>query len=374
MVAERPRAEAATAAMRRARRRIRLDPTAGILRSARSLPATLQIVIAATIAYAVAHFAFGHPTPALSLTVTISSLGFGRDARPKRVAETAIGMILGIALSETFLLLWGTGVWQLSVVLLIVFTIARSLSPSAGFAVAAGMQAMLVMVLPAPEGGVYTRSIDGFVGGLVALLCTVIVPRNPLRLARRDARSLIGELESTVASLVSALRSADIDSAQSALERIRRSQPIIDEWTSSLEAAMGVARLSPFLRRHRGALERQQGMLAALDLATRNLRIIARRTEFLIRDELPRPEIAELLSSLSTGINLIGQSLSNERAQVMARQDLTLIAVTLDPQRIIPDGRIAEKTLVVLLRPFVVDLLTATGMDADAARAALPEL
>lgn len=338
------------------------------------MPATVQIVIAALLAYSVAHFVFDHPTPALSLTVTISSLGFGRDARPKRVAEAAIGMIIGIALSETFLLLWGTGVWQLGVVLLVVFTVARSLSPSAGFAVAAGMQAMLVMVLPAPDGGVYTRSIDGLVGGLAALLCTVVVPRNPVRLARRDARMLIAELEATLASLVSALRGADVPSAENALERIRRSQPLIDGWTSSLEAALGVVRLSPFLRRHRPALERQLRMLAALDLATRNLRIIARRTEFLVRDGQPRPEIAELLSSVTTGINLIGQSLTVERATVMARQDLTLIAVTLDPQRIVPDGRIADKTLVVLLRPFVVDLLTAAGMDADEARAALPPL
>lgn len=371
MVARGVRADA-TAPKRSAR--VRIDPAAGLLRAARSFPATLQIVLAATLAYAVAHFAFGHPTPALSLTVTISSLGFGRDARPKRVAEAAIGMILGIALSETFLLLWGTGVWQLSAVLLIVFTIARALSPSAGFAVAAGMQAMLVMVLPAPDGGVYTRSIDGIVGGLAALLCTAVVPRNPVRLARRDARRLVAELSATLATLASALRSADVAAAENALERIRRSQPLIDEWASSLEAAHGVARLSPFLRRHLPELRRQQRIHASLDLATRNLRIIARRAEFLIRDGVARPQIAELLSSVSSGITLIGQSLSDDGAAVLARQDLTLIAVTLDPQRVVPEGRIADKTLVVIIRPFVVDLLTATGMSSDDARRALPEL
>ncbi|MCM6764173.1 FUSC family protein, partial [Rathayibacter sp. ZW T2_19] len=159
-----------------------------------------------------------------------------------------------------------------------------------------------------------------------------------------------------------------------ALERVRGTQPVIDAWSAALESAIGVARISPFVRRHRGELERQSALLASLDLATRNLRIVARRTDFLIGDGVPRPELAEAVAAFGPGIALLGRCVSDASMTALARQDLVLLATTLDPQRMIPDARLAEKTLLVILRPLAVDLLTATGMDAASARAALPEL
>ncbi|QHC67396.1 FUSC family protein [Rathayibacter sp. VKM Ac-2759] len=364
-------------AAERLRRLVRVDglrPGRGLARAVASLPAVLQIVLAAILAYSVSRFVFGHPAPVLSLTATISSLGIARDTRPKQVAETAVGMLIGITASEVLLLLWGTGVWQLAVVLAIVFTVGRALSPSPGFAVAAGTQAMLVMVLPAPDGGVFTRSLDGLVGGLAALLCTAIVPRSPLRTARAEARRLVAALAETIEGLSEALRNGDAGASRAALERIRSTQPTIDGWSAALESALGVARISPFVRRHRGELERQRAMLAALDLATRNLRIVARRTDFLVGDGAPRPALAEVVASFGPGIALLGRSLTDASVLALARQDLVLLATTLDPQRLIPEARLAEKTLLVILRPLVVDLLTAAGTDSAEARAALPEL
>ncbi|RII96041.1 FUSC family protein, partial [Clavibacter nebraskensis] len=117
-----------------------------------------------------AHHVLGHDTPLLATTVTITSLGFVRDARPVRVLETAIGMTVGITLSEVLLLGIGRGAWQLFVIILATLLVARLLSSNAAFAVAAGVQAVLVALLPAPPGGVFVRSVDGLVGGAVALL------------------------------------------------------------------------------------------------------------------------------------------------------------------------------------------------------------
>ncbi|TDX80658.1 uncharacterized membrane protein YgaE (UPF0421/DUF939 family) [Rathayibacter sp. PhB151] len=364
-------------AAERIRALVRLDdvrPGRGVARAVASLPAVLQIVLAAILAYSVSRFVFGHPAPVLSLTATISSLGIARDTRPKQVAETAIGMLIGITASEVLLLLWGTGVWQLAVVLAIVFTVGRALSPSPGFAVAAGTQAMLVMILPAPDGGVFTRSLDGLVGGLAALLCTAIVPRNPLRAARAEARRLVSALAETIDALADALRRGDQAASAAALERVRGTQPVIDGWTAALDSAIGVARISPFVRRHRAELERQRTMLAALDLATRNLRIVARRTDFLVGDAVPRPALADVVADVGPGIALIGRAVTEPAVLALARQDLVLLATTLDPQALIPEARLAEKTLLVILRPLVVDLLTATGASSAEARAALPEL
>lgn len=361
----------------RLRRLVHVDalrPGRGVRRAVASLPAVLQIVLAAILAYSVSRFVFGHPAPVLSLTVTISSLGIARDTRPRQVAETAAGMLTGIAASEVLLLLWGTGVWQLGVVLAVVFTLGRALSPAPGFAVAAGTQAMLVMILLAPDGGVFTRSLDGLVGGLAALLCTAVVPRTPLRTARADARRLVTELAATVDQLAGALLRGDSRASAAAVERVRGTQPLIDGWGAALDSALGVARISPFVRRHRAELERQRTMLAALDLATRNLRIVARRTDFLVGDGQPRPELAQVVAAFGPGLALLGRSVSDPTVLALARQDLVLLATKLDPQSLIPGARLAEKTLLVILRPLAVDLLTATGASSAEARAALPEL
>ena len=82
-----------------------------------STPAIVQIVVAATAAYVFASYVLGHHAPLLAATVTVSSLGLVRDARPRRVFETVVGMILGILIAEVIVLAAGIGWWQLAVTL-----------------------------------------------------------------------------------------------------------------------------------------------------------------------------------------------------------------------------------------------------------------
>ena len=65
------------------RRRIELTQRAR--RVGASVPAALQITIAATASYLLASSVLGHAIPVVAVTVTITALGFARDARPRRV-------------------------------------------------------------------------------------------------------------------------------------------------------------------------------------------------------------------------------------------------------------------------------------------------
>ena len=76
--------------------RTRVDPRRGFRRVQGSSIAILQIVVATTGAYAFAYYVLGHHAPLLAATVCVSSLGIVRDARPRRVFETVLGMLLGI--------------------------------------------------------------------------------------------------------------------------------------------------------------------------------------------------------------------------------------------------------------------------------------
>lgn len=337
-----------------------------------SLLPIIQIVAAATGSYAIAHFLLGHPTPLLAATVTISTLGFVRDARPARVLESALGIVIGIAVSELVLLLVGHGVWQIAFALFITLLAARLLSASNAFAVAAGVQSMIVLILPQPAGGPFQRTIDGLIAGAVALLVTAIIPRDPRRLARREAKRVFAVFTESLAALATALNSADEPAAQTALERLRATQPLIDGWAASLDSARAIARISPFLRRHGEELDAQARMQLGMDLATRNLRVIARRIDFLVRDEIARPAIGSLIASITTSVVLLGQSIDDPVLGDNARAGLTGIAANLHPTTVIGQAGVTDSAVILMLRPMLVDLLVAAGLDEAKARAVLP--
>jgi uncharacterized membrane protein YgaE (UPF0421/DUF939 family) len=310
----------------------------------------------------------------LAVTVTITALGLTRDARPIRVAESLLGILLGVAMGDGLSLLFGRGLWQLVVVLLVVFVVGRIVSSNVGFAVAAAVPSALVVLLPTPEGGPFGRTLDAAIAGVVALLVTALIPRDPTRASRRDGRVLYSVLTESTGGIVESLRDADPAAGELALSRLRRTQPLVDNWTTSLDTALSVSRISPFLRRQLPELRRNARVLTAGDLAARHLRTLARRVEFLVRDGVERPALAELVRDIGTALDLLGRELDDLQLTGQARSLLSDLARRLDPAAVIPDAAVTDAAIVLMLRPLVVDLLIGTGVEPDAARALLPRV
>jgi uncharacterized membrane protein YgaE (UPF0421/DUF939 family) len=362
-------------ALRRLERRIALRARVrdGVRRVWGSLPAILQIIVAVVISYSITHWLLLHPFPVLAITVTITSLGLTRDARPRRVAETLLGIVLGVAVSEAIALVAGTGVWQLAVVLLVVFVVGRFVSPNPQFAVAAAVPSAIVLLLPAPDG-VFGRTLDAVIAGAVALLVTALIPRDPGRAAARDRQVMFAILTESTESIARSLSDGDEAAGELALSRLRRAQPMFEAWRQSLDTAIAVARISPFLRGRLPELRRDARAVDAVDLATRHLRTIARRSHYLVRDGIPRPGLADAVGGVATGIRMLGEELRDPQEAGAARSVLTDLARRLDPAVLLPDAGLADAAALLLLRPLVVDLLVGTGMPYDAARDLLPEV
>ena len=341
-------------------------------RAVESLPAALQIVVAVVVAYSIAHFLLGHAAPIIAVTVTIAALGISRDARPRRVLEIAIGVTIGIAVSELILLALGNGIPQLAIVLFTTLVVSRAVSANPAFALAAGVQAMIVLLLPDPVGGPFTRSIDAIVAGAVALLVTALIPRDPRRAESRDARALFSVFGEALDGVVDALANGNHPAAELALERLRRTQALLDNWTVSLDSAIAIARISPWLRRHLPELAQHKLVLAGADLASRHLRVIARRVVVVVADGRPHPELAALMGELASDIDLLGRGLADRKLVGGSQSGFARLAAQLDPETIMPDAELRETMIVVLVRPLVVDLLVTTGMSVDDARALLP--
>lgn len=352
--------------------RSRLVPRRRILRVWNSANAILQIVVAATGAYVFCFYVLGHPTPLLAATVTVSSLGLVRDARPRRVFETVLAMLVGILVAELLLLAFGSGWWQLALALALSLIVARFLAPEASFAIAAAIQSLIVMVLP--TGAPFLRLVDGVIGGIAALLVTALIPRSSRHAEGRDGVALFRGVDGVFSTLIQALRRGDRLRAERGLEKARALQPAVDEWRSSLESAQAIARISPFLRRQRSELERHEQIRQSMDLAVRNLRVVARRVVYQTDDAVRRPVIADVLAELGRGSEIIGRSLGDISLVPVARASLTAVARTLDPAILVPDGSLGEQNLIAAMRPLAVDLLTATGMSTSDARACVPRI
>lgn len=359
--------------MRRLERSIRrrLDARAALDRVVRSLPAVVQIVVGATAAYLIARYPLGHELPLVAVTVTIVALGLARDTTPRRVLEIVVGINIGIAVAALLVQVIGQGAWQIAVILTVTLVVARAMSPSAPFAIAAGVQSMLVAVLPAPEGGVFARSLDGLVGGAMALLITALIPRFDLVRERGEAKALFSRLDQALVSMLEALRAADPAAAELALARSRRTQELLDDWSNSLESARGVAAVSPWLRSRRARLTHEVQLLAVTDLITRHVRAIARRVEVVVRSGEPRPVLASLIESAGELVRLLGRSRDDEAARYAARAMAATLAAQCSPTAV--DG-VSDQVVVVMLRPLVFDVLVHLGMTPGEARAQLPAL
>jgi uncharacterized membrane protein YgaE (UPF0421/DUF939 family) len=363
-----------SAPLRRLARRVQLraELKAAWRRTTRALPVALQITIAAIASYSISHYLLGHATPFIAVAVTITALGVTRDARPRKVLDTALGVTIGIALSELIVLFIGKGVWQVAIVLFVTLIVARAFSANPAFAIAAAVQSAIVVIVPGPTDVLFTRSLDAVVAGVVALVVTALIPRDPRREAARDARALFSVFAEALDGAVDALSNGNHPAAELALERLRRTQALVDDWRTSLESAVAIARISPWLRRHLPELRAQERVLEAADLAARHLRTITRRIAVVTDDGRPHPELAGLVGELVNAISLLGRELDDRSLAGASRTALADLARRLDPGTITPDGMLRETTIVVLARPLVVDLLMATGMPYAQARALLP--
>jgi uncharacterized membrane protein YgaE (UPF0421/DUF939 family) len=352
--------------------RHRLDPRPAVARVRDSSIAIVQIVVASTGAFVFAQQVLGHTMPLLAATVTLSSLGLVRDARPGRVAETVVGMLAGILIAELVLVSAGRGWWQLALALLLTLVVTRFLWPAPGFAIAAGLQALIVMVVA--TGAPFLRLADGAVGGVAALLVTALIPRNVRGLEERDVHAVFAGIDGAMVTLGQALRRGDRMRAERALQKARALQPAMESWAESLESALAIARISPFLARRRAELQRHERVRAALDLAVRNLRVVARRAVYLTDDGVARPVAADLLGELTRATRLVEQSLDDISMEPAARAALEATASRLDPTAVVGDAGFSDQNLVMALRPLAVDLLTAAGMPADDARRIVPRI
>ncbi len=341
--------------------------------------------IAAGAAYAAARYGLGHQYPFFAPVAAWIALGFSADRNLRRVAELAIGVAVGVLAGDQLVHRIGTGPAQVAVVLAAAVLIARFLDRGDLLAIQAGVQAMIVVVLPASgTSGPLDRWLDALVGGVMALVVAALSPQDPRRRVRAVAEEAMSEIAEVLRTLAEGLRTRETATVRRALLRGRASQPVLDTWRSAAVSARQTARLSPAFRRHRDELAAQVASATMADRAMRNARVLARRAESVV-GRAPAAgasgPVADLLDPLADAVDLVrrgadevGVALSTGSGTEAARRTLAEAASRTDPWRLVPGGDLHAQGLVLLLRSLVVDLAETAGADPEVARATLPEI
>jgi uncharacterized membrane protein YgaE (UPF0421/DUF939 family) len=228
-----------------------------------------------------------------------------------------------------------------------------------------GLQAVFVVALPRSPHSGFHRWQDALVGGGVALVIAALLSSDPWREATRLRASYVTELASVLRDAADALRAASAEQAAAALERARALEPVLAQWQEALSTGRETTRLSPLRDDRDDTWRLGQQLTKGLSRASRNLRVLIRRSVAALQTGQALPEsLPMLLDELAQAI---------ESAPDQAQAGVLALAAKLDPVAL-GATTLSGQVVVGQLRVAVVDVLEGLGLDQDEARNALPEL
>ncbi|MEA2330003.1 MAG: hypothetical protein QOH58_141 [Thermoleophilaceae bacterium] len=332
----------------------------------------LHSAVAASLAWLVATELVGHEQPFFAPISAVITLGLTVGQRRRRAVELAIGVSVGIAIADALVALIGTGTLQIGIVVALAMAAATLVGGGSMLATQAGASAVLVATLQPPDGGVdFGRALDALVGGGVALaVSSLLLPVHPTRLVSESAGPLLDRLALALDQIATALTSREPEAADAALLAIARADGTHDNLVTTLEAAGEAARLSPQRRGALGELDRYAVAVGELGRVIENVRALGRgaiRANNL-RDSVP-PQTVEAVEELAACVRALKDYLDGgdpEPARRAAIRAAALANAVLEAT-----GNMSAVHIVGQIRLAAVDLLRATGMDREAAQAAI---
>jgi uncharacterized membrane protein YgaE (UPF0421/DUF939 family) len=333
----------------------------------------LQAGLAAALAYLVATKVFGHPRPFFAPVAAIITLGLAFSERGRRAFELAVGVPLGIAIGDVLISFTGVGAWQLALVVMLAISTALLVGRGQLLVNQAAVSAALVATLQPPSSGItFARFVDALVGGAVALVVNgVVLPVNPQQLVQRAARPVLDELAGTLDDIAAALAARDREAAEAALERARGIDELSGRFAQAVSTGHETTRYAPQRRRFRSSMDSWSEAARAIDLAVRNVRVLARGAIRALRlDENVPPEVVAALGDLAGAVRAVSGALADD-GDADAVREPALRAAARATLVLENTANMSVSVIVGQIRSTATDLLTGMGMDADEAAEAV---
>lgn len=333
-----------------------------------------QTAVAASLAWTLAYVLLGHEKPFFAAIAAVISLGAAVGQEGRRAVELVFGVACGLAVADLLVLAIGTGPVQIGVVVALAMAAALLLGGGALLTTEAGVTALFTVMLdPSTSGASPERFLDALLGASVALAVRAVFPSDPRHLVERAARPMFEDLAAALRELAAALYGGDLKQAENALEMTREVDRRMSTLREALAAGYDTARLSPPRRRALGQLGLYATATDQLDLAIRNVRVLARAGVGLVRGGEPAPEtLSDTVLDLSRAVEELAVYIEKPEHPVDTRW-LALEAAEKATSVLAERNDLEVSMLVGQIRSTAVDLLRASGMDHKDALHALHE-
>src|SRR4051794_440393 len=334
-----------------------------------------QAGVAVALAWGLSKAIWGHTAPFFAPVAAIIALGQSYHQRGRRALELVIGVSLGIGVADVLASQLGTGVPQLALAVFLAIGIGLFFGSSPLFVNQVAVSTVLVFTIQPPANGItFARSLDALTGGVVALaVAALVLPADPLRLIRDAARPVLDELAETLTAVRAALMARDPQAAAAALERARG----IDELGARFSEAAGegreTVRFSPARRRARSTVEFYAEAAMRIDLAIRNVRVLARGAiRALGLDDNVPPEVGESIDELAAAVRALARALDTDAGLAEVR-DHAGRAAALATRVLAGTTHLSGSGIVGQVRSTATDLMAGTGLSYEAAASAVRE-
>jgi uncharacterized membrane protein YgaE (UPF0421/DUF939 family) len=333
----------------------------------------VQCAVTAALAWFLATHVLGHAMPFFAPVAAIICLGFTFGNRLRRGIEVSIGVALGVFIGDLFVTFFGSGPWQIGVVIVLAMSVATLLGAGQLLIIQSGVQSAIIIGLSATPNQGLNRWLDAVIGCAIALLAATIVPLGPLRKPRVLAAQVLTDMAATLEAAEQALRQNDSEAADAVLEQARAGEKNLSALDEAAAEGMAVVRYSPFRRRHLPAVQAYSELYGPLDRANRNLRVLARRSAVAIwrHEEVPQSYLV-LMASLAEVVRAMAAQLMERHLPSDARDALVELAVSSSHVKLLDS--MSGVVILAQLRSMMADLLQLTGMDYAEARSAMPDM
>ena len=332
-------------------------------------PTLLLVALAAGASWFIAQHVVGDRAYFAPVAAVIT-LGLTAGARLERAIEMSLGVPLGIALADLLVVAVGSGPVQLTAIVLLAIALAVFLGGGPLLVTQAAVSSILVVTLQPPTHGVsFTRAADALIGcGTALVLHFLIAPIDPLRLARRSAGPVLHELAGVLDDVAGALERRDRAGAVAALRRARDIDVHTQRFLEALTVGRETAVAAPQRRRAREPLAIYSEAGGQLDLAVRNVRVLARGAMRAIDvgDHVP-PEVPGALRELREAVLNLDPWLQDP-ARASAVVDPAVRAARHASAVLEQTANLSVSVIVGQIRSTAVDLLRSTGMSPEDAR------
>ena len=218
----------------------------------------------------------------------------------------------------------------------------------------------------------FARTLDALTGGLIALaVAALILPADPVRILRDAARPVLDELAATLEDIAEALRGRDAAAAEAALVRARGIDEFGARFFDATRESRDTARMSPARRRARGTVQIYAEAAGRIDLAARNVRVLARGAmRALALDENVPPEVADALEDLARAVLALAHALETGQ-ELEAVREPALRAAATATQVLEGTANMSVSVIVGQIRSTATDLLTGLGLTYEEATEAV---